>query len=110
MSDVNAEVKEKVEPEKKKAKDETKVTADNEKWGKVDNGLFVGEDLVQLMIPVDKQNPAKERFVCINGNQIWLAVGKPLTVPKSVADLWNYSYVGTIEAEEKMNQEIEIKA
>jgi hypothetical protein len=87
-----------------------KVTANTKKWGKVDGGLFVGEDLVPLMIPVDRQNPAKERVLCINGNQIWLGVGKQLQVPQSVASLWNYSYVGTIEAEEKMSQEIEIKS
>ena len=40
------------------------------------NGLFVGEELVSLIIPLDKLNPAKERFLCINGNVIWLAVGK----------------------------------
>jgi hypothetical protein len=87
-----------------------KITKDTAKWGQVDNGLFVGEELVPLMIPFDKQNPVKERFLCINGNQIWLAVGKLINVPKSVADLWNYSYVNTLEAEEKMSQEIEIKA
>lgn len=87
-----------------------KVEKTTPKWGKVDNGLFVGEELVPIMIPLDKQNPAKERIVCINGNQIWLGVGKQLKVPQSVADLWNYSYIGTIEAEEKMSQEIEIKA
>lgn len=87
-----------------------KVTKDTEKWGQVDHGLFVGEEMVPLMIPVDKQNPVKERFLCINGNQIWLGVGKQIKVPQSVADLWNYSYQGTIEAEEKMSQEIEIKA
>lgn len=87
----------------------SKITAETEKWGTVANGLFVGDELVPLMIPLDKQNPVKERFLCINGNQIWLAVGKQLKVPKSVADLWNYSYGETIAAEEKMNQEIEIK-
>lgn len=87
-----------------------KITKETEKWGKVDNGLFVGEELVPLMIPFDKQNPVKERFLCINGNQIWLAVGKNLKVPQSVADLWNNSYMDTMAAEEKMSQEIEIKA
>ncbi|MDP4160857.1 MAG: hypothetical protein Q8911_14020 [Bacillota bacterium] len=87
-----------------------KIAKDTEKWGKVDNGLFIGEELVPLMIPFDKQNPSKERFLCINGNQIWLGVGKPLQVPKSIADLWNHAYMRTLEAEEKMSQEIEIKA
>lgn len=87
-----------------------KVTKDTEKWGKVDGGLFVGEDLVALMIPIDKQNPSKERFICINGNQIWLGAGKRITVPQSVASLWNQSYEETMAAEESMNQEIEIKA
>lgn len=87
-----------------------KVTKDTEKWGQVDNGLFVGEELVKLTIPKDKLNPAKERFLCINGNQIWLGVGKQLTVPQSVKDLWDYSYNATVVAEESMEQEIEIKA
>lgn len=87
-----------------------KVTKETPKWGQVDNGLFVGEELVSLMIPVDKQNPVKERFICINGNQVWLGVGKQLKVPQSVADLWNRSYAETLAAEEKMSQEIEIKA
>jgi hypothetical protein len=87
-----------------------KITATTEKWGTAAQGLFVGEELVPLMIPLDKQNPSKERIVCINGNQIWLGVGKKLTVPQSVADIWNNSYIGTIEAEERMSQEIEIKA
>lgn len=86
-----------------------KVTKDTEKWGQVGNSLFVGEELVPLMIPFDKQNPSKERFLCINGNQIWLGVGKQLKVPQSVASLWNHSYISTLEAEEKMSQEIEIK-
>lgn len=87
-----------------------KVTKDTEKWGLIDGGLFVGEELVPLMIPLDKQNPAKERILCINGNQIWLGVGKNLKVPQSVASLWNNSYIDTMAAEEKMSQEIEIKA
>jgi len=87
-----------------------KVLKEDEKWGKVDGGLFVGEEYVSLTIPLDRQNPAKERIVCINGNQIWLAVGKKLKVPQSVKDLWEYSYNGTIEAEESMSQEIEIKS
>ena len=45
----------------------TKITKDTEKWGSVDNGLFVGEEMVPLFIPLDKQNPVKERFLCING-------------------------------------------
>lgn len=91
-----------------------KINKDTEKWGKLtveaDGVTFVGEELVSLMIPLDRQNPAKERIICINGNQIWLAVGKRLKVPQSVADLWEYSYNATIEAEENMNQEIEIKS
>ena len=87
-----------------------KITAQTKKWGKVGGGLFVGDEMVSLIIPLDKQNPAKERIVCINGNQIWLGVGKELRVPKSVADLWNYSYIKTIAAEESMSQEIEIKS
>lgn len=91
-----------------------KINKDTEKWGSLtveaDGVTFVGEELVNLTIPMDRQNPAKERIVCINGNQIWLAVGKRLKVPQSVADLWDYSYNATIEAEENMSQEIEIKS
>lgn len=91
-----------------------KVTKDTEKWGSLTaetHGVsFIGEDLVALFIPVDKQNPVKERFIGINGNQIWLGVGKKIMVPQSVADTWNISYTTTAEAEEAMSQEIEIKA
>lgn len=91
-----------------------KVLKEDKKWGELtveSNGVcFLGEEFVNLTIPLDRQNPAKERMVCINGNQIWLAVGKKLKVPQSVADIWEYSYNGTIEAEEKMSQEIEIKS
>jgi hypothetical protein len=87
-----------------------KITKDTEKWGTVDSGLFVGEELVSLLIPVDKQNPVKERILCINGNQIWLVVGKQIKVPQSVAELWNNSYSDTIEAESKISHETEIKA
>jgi len=85
-----------------------KITKETEKWGTVGNGLFVGEEMVNLTVPLDKQNPAKERILCINGNQIWLGCGKKLKVPQSVADLWDHSYNETIIAEEKMSQSIEI--
>ena len=87
---------------------DNKITLETEKWGAVGNGLFVGEFMVNLTIPLDKQNPAKERFLCINGNQIWLGAGQKLKVPQSVADLWDHAYIKTIEAEEKMSQSIEI--
>ena len=91
-----------------------KVTKENVKWGQLTeqtHGVtFVGEELVPLMIPKDKQNPVKERVVCINGNQIWLGVGENLKVPQSVASAWNDSYMLTLKAEESMAQEIEIKA
>jgi hypothetical protein len=87
-----------------------KITAENKKWGTAGDGMFVGDELVDLLIPLDKLNPAKEQFMCINGVQIWVAKGKKTQVPKSVKDLWDYSYQGTMEAEEKMSQEIEIKA
>lgn len=86
----------------------TGIVTEKDKWGKIDGGLFVGEALVPLMIALDKQNPVKQRIVCINGNQIWLGVGKPLIVPQSVASEWNNSYVGTMDAEERMSQSIEI--
>ena len=81
-----------------------KIDKNDKKWGGLTaetHGLsFVGEELVTLMIPKDKLNNAKERFMCMNGNVIWLAVGIKLKVPQSVADNWNYAYNATIEAEE----------
>lgn len=76
-------------------------------WGKYP--MFKDEPLVDLFIPKDPLNPDKQKWLCINGQEIWLAVGKPLKVPFSVADLWNRSYQGTQEAEEKMSQIVEIE-
>ena len=86
------------------------VEKNTDKWGNIDGGLFDGQMLVDLYIPEDDINPAKERFLAINGNQIWLGVGVDLVVPKCVADLWNDSYKDTMKAKRSMKQEIEIKA
>ncbi|MDF2800785.1 MAG: hypothetical protein K0S61_688 [Anaerocolumna sp.] len=76
------------------------------KWGK----QFSEEPLVDLFIPKDKLNKDNAKWLCINGEEIWLAVGKRIKVPVSVAELWNRSYSETIEAEEKMSQNIEIQS
>lgn len=76
------------------------------KWG----NQFDGEPLVALFIPKDKLNKENAKWLCINGEEIWLAVGKPIQVPQSVATLWNQSYTETLLAEEKMSDNIQIQA
>lgn len=75
-------------------------------WSKYE--MFKDEPLVDLYIAKDRINPDKQKWLCINGQDIWLAVGVSLKVPKCIAELWNYSYHKTIEAEEQMEQNTEI--
>lgn len=75
-------------------------------WKKIP--MFKDEPLVDLFVPKDKVNPQKQVWLCINGQDIWLATGVKLKVPQAVADLWNRSYQLTNEAEERMSQNIEI--
>ncbi len=74
------------------------------KWGE----LFLGEDLVPLYIPPDPLNPAPSVWLAINGQEIVLAVGENLTVPRSVAELWQQSHQQTLAAEAMMNRVVEI--
>lgn len=90
-----------------------KVTKDTEKWGAYTadghNLSFVGEDLVSLTIPVDRLNKMPHFFCCLNGNQMYLATGKKIMVPQSVATLVMDSINDTIAAEERGAQITEIK-
>ncbi|GEM_PF-4119479 len=76
----------------------------NSKWGE----FFLGEELVSLYIPRDPLNPVKRQWVSINGNGIWLTVGEQLTVPKSVAKVWQNSFDANLKAEAMMRQVVEI--
>jgi len=93
--------------------DSMKITKDTHKWGKftvdADNITFVGEELVEMTIPYDDQNPVNHRIVCINGNQFILGVDETLKVPQSIADNWNGSVKETNKAKRKMSQMTELK-
>lgn len=80
-----------------------KVNKDTEKWGQVGQGMFIGQELVPIMIPKDKLNPTNALWMCINGQEIWLAKGKQLMVPQAVAEIYQNSYEKDMEAYEKMN-------
>jgi hypothetical protein len=58
---------------------------------------------VDLFIPKDPLNPNNTRWVCVNGVEYYLAVGKKIKVPACVADVWNESYTATQEAYDKIN-------
>lgn len=93
--------------------DMSKVNKDTPKWGALTveaNGLsFIGEDLVDFEIQLDELNPENHKIICINGNQIILGVGMPLSVPKSVYELYTRSTRETNSAKRRMAQSIEIK-
>lgn len=93
--------------------DYMKVTKETPKWGHftadTHNLTFVGEELVEMEIPYDDQNPVNHHILCINGNQIVLGVDKTLKVPKSVYDNWNASVRGTNQAKRNMKQMTELK-
>lgn len=93
--------------------DSMKITKETPKWGKftvdADNITFVGEELVEMTIPYDDQNPVNHRIVCINGNQFILGVDETLKVPQSIADNWNGSVKETNKAKRKMSQMTELK-
>ena len=90
-----------------------KVTKDTPKWGAFTNEehnlTFVGEELVEMVIPYDDQNPVNHHIVCINGNQIILGVDQDLKVPKSVYDNWRHSVKETNQAKKNMKQMTELK-
>lgn len=93
--------------------DSMKITNETEKWGKFTttehNISFIGENLVELYIPYDDQNPVNHYILCMNGNQIILGVDEDLKVPASVKENWNLSVRGTNEAKKKMKQMTELK-
>ena len=80
-----------------------KVTKDS-KWG----ALFNGEDLVPLIIPKDLLNNQDYCWLSINGQEICLTTGQQLQVPASVAELWRNSYETTRQAEQMMDDVVEI--
>lgn len=63
---------------------------------------------VKITIPRDRNNAAKHVWVCVNGQEYYLAVGKELEVPEEVARVWTDSYNKTIEAEYNMDKFNEI--
>lgn len=69
-----------------------------------DREAILAQPKVKLFIPLDRNNPAKDRVVIINGQEWRLAVGKQLEVPQVVAEVWNDSYNRTLEAEFNMEQ------
>lgn len=90
-----------------------KVTKDTPKWGKYtvdpDNITFIGEEMVEMEIPYDEQNPVNHHIMCLNGNQIILGVDTTLKVPKSVYDNWRKSVKETNSAKRRMNHTKEIR-
>lgn len=89
------------------AKEANVVQADD-KWGKFAGGCLVGEQYVDLTIPKDKINPTNHFWLCLNGDEGYLAVGKKIKVPYSIFTLWQNSYNDTNAAEEMINVNNEI--
>jgi len=91
----------------------SKVTKETPKWGKLtreaNNLSFIGEDLVDLEIPYDDQNPVNHHIICINGNQIILGVDQKLKVPRSVYENFTGSVRETNKAKKKMAHTVELK-
>lgn len=84
---------------------------DNSKWAKFADGAVIGEELVSIFIPKDKMNPGVNHvWIGLNGDGAYLAVGKQIEVPESVAAIWEQSYRETIEAEESITADTEILA
>jgi hypothetical protein len=69
-----------------------------------DREALLAQERVTITIPRDRNNPAKHVWVQVNGQEFYLAVGKPIEVPKVVAEVWQDSYSRTIEAEQKMEK------
>jgi hypothetical protein len=69
-----------------------------------DREALLAQPKVKLFIQPDRNNPAKDRFVMINGQEWRLAVGKQLEVPQTVAEVWNDSFARTVEAEFNMEK------
>lgn len=66
------------------------------------------EPKVKIFIPKDPLNPANAVWVSVNGVGRYLAVGKQIEVPASVAEAWQYSYAATQEAYARMSENVEI--
>lgn len=66
------------------------------------------EEKVEITIPRDRNNPTKTVWVCVNGQEYYIAVGKKVKVPKPIAEAWQDSYNRTIEAEQNMEKFDEI--
>lgn len=66
------------------------------------------QEKVTITIPRDRMNPQKHVWVSVNGQEYYLAVGKPIQVPKVVADVWQDSYNRTLAAEEAMEANFEL--
>lgn len=71
---------------------------------------IMAQPKVKLFIPKDKLNPAGHRWVCINGVEFYLAVGKEIEVPQCVAEVWNNSFNETMKAEERITTDNEVMA
>ncbi|NPV90068.1 MAG: hypothetical protein HPY50_04740 [Firmicutes bacterium] len=72
--------------------------------------IIMAEPKVRLFIPRDKLNPVGHRWVCINGIEFYLAVGKEIEVPRCVAEVWNNSFTETQAAEERITTDNEVMA
>lgn len=60
---------------------------------------------VTILIPKDPLNKENAKWVCVNGVDYYLAVGKQIEVPECVAEVWNESYEKTQAAYERINAE-----
>lgn len=71
---------------------------------------IMAQPKVKLTIPKDKLNPVNHRWVCVNGIEFYLAVGKEIEVPQCVAEVWNNSFNETLRAEERITTDNEVMA
>ena len=69
---------------------------------------IMAQPKVSLFIPKDRLNPVNHRWVCINGVEFYLAVGKEIKVPECVAEVWNNSFNETMAAEERITTDNEV--
>jgi hypothetical protein len=86
----------------------TKSTKEIEKEIQTEREVLLAQEQVEITIPRDRNNPVKHVWVCVNGQEFYLAVGKKVKVPKTVAEVWQDSYNRTIEAEQNMSKMDEI--
>lgn len=70
--------------------------------------IFENEPLVDLFIPLDSLNKSKHMFVCINGQEIYVARGQKTSVPACVAELVNRSLMEKQQAEIDMENQAQI--